>query len=149
MMTDWEYRWLPMRRHAVRVMLPGEWFSIYARWNPYPRRFHHWYVNFERPFVRKPFGFDTCDLELDIDVQPDFSWEWKDRDHLVAARDAGHISHADAKAVEHATADALQMLDRREFPFSERWEQWAPDPDWPAPRLPNDPMTVPGIDTTA
>ena len=46
-------------------------------WTP-AWEFLGWYVNLEEPFRRTPLGFDVRDLQLDILVDPERKWRWKD-----------------------------------------------------------------------
>ena len=39
-------------------------------------------MNIQEPFRRSSIGFDTQDLELDIVIDPDGSWRWKDDEHM-------------------------------------------------------------------
>ena len=40
--------------------------------------FASWYVNFETPVVRRDDGVDINDLQLDVVIERDGSWRWKD-----------------------------------------------------------------------
>ena len=82
--------------------------------------FEHWYVNFEQPLRRSPVGFDTFDEKLDLIVQPDGRYVWKDEDELEQAAALGLV---DAAAVR---AEAARVLE--EWPFPTGWEDWRPDP---------------------
>nr|MBA2475753.1 DUF402 domain-containing protein [Actinomycetota bacterium] len=53
---------------------------------------------------------------------------WKDEDELDEAASLGLL---DAAAVR---AEAERVL--ADPPWPTGWEQWRPDPSWPAPRLP-------------
>ena len=110
---------------------PGRAHSIWLFWEE--SRFAGWYVNLEaawRPFA---LGFDTEDHELDIWVDSDGSWEWKDEDELDAAVEAGVFTAAQAAAVR---AEGERVL--AEWPFPTGWEDWRADPSWPRPSLPDD-----------
>ena len=73
-------------------------------------------------------GFDTFDEKLDLVVQADGSYRWKDEDELEQAAAVGLL---DAEAVR---AEAARVLE--EWPFPTGWEDWQPDPSWPLPQLP-------------
>ena len=67
------------RGECLRLMFPGEPYSIWLHWSRTPpRRFTGWYVNLEAPFVRTDIGVDTTDNSLDLVVTPDFECRWKD-----------------------------------------------------------------------
>lgn len=97
-----------------------------------------WYINFELPSIRTKIGVDTCDLQLDLVVNPDFSYRWKDEDEYVHARRMGIIDDAWHTRVEQARGEAIDMIENRRGPFAkdDRWDQWRRDPEWPIPVLP-------------
>lgn len=90
-----------------------------------------WYVNLEEPWSASSVGWDTRDLALDIVVERDGSWRWKDEDHLAAAVERGWITPEKASAVR---AEGERVL--AAWPFPTGWEDWRPDPRWEVPRLP-------------
>jgi hypothetical protein len=116
------------RPQQLCVARPGDAHSIYLFWLA-DGTFSHWYVNFERPLRRSRVGFDTFDEKLDLIVQPDGSYEWKDEDEFALAAAAG-LLHADA-----VRAEAKRVLD--EWPFPTGWEDWRPGEGWPIPQLPH------------
>ena len=111
------------RRSGVSLTRPGRAHSIWLFSDV-----DSWYVNFERPLRRTAIGFDTFDEKLDLIVEPDGSYRWKDEDELEQAAAVGLL---DADAVRAAAALVLE-----EWPFPTGWEDWKPDPSWPIPRLP-------------
>jgi len=54
--------------------------------------FRGWYVNFEAPFMRTGSVLDTVDWHLDLWIDPDGTWRWKDEDEADAAVAAGALS---------------------------------------------------------
>lgn len=118
------------------MMFPGAWYSVWLLWDVEPRRLVCWYVNMEEPFVRTPIGFDTDDYELDVVVNPDFTWRWKDEDHLSQVVDAGLVSHERAVALRRDAELAIRAITTGARPFDAGWDRWTPDPSWPRPELP-------------
>lgn len=128
---------IPWRRDTLRLMYPGEDYSIWLSWRDEggERVFHGYYINVEEPFRRTPIGVDTNDHTLDVVVQPDLSWAWKDEDQL-AERAASGVYVPDFATRVRATAErALEILGRRGHPFDGSLVEWAPDPAWAIPRL--------------
>jgi uncharacterized protein DUF402 len=124
---DWELEDVSTSRDQICVARPGRAHSVYVFWGE-DGGLEHWYVNFEQPLHRTPVGFDTFDQKLDLIVQPDGSYRWKDEDELEQAAALGLV---DADAV---WAEAKRVL--AEWPFPTGWEDWRPDPSWPVPQLP-------------
>jgi hypothetical protein len=92
---------------------------------------HAWYVNLQEPLRRTPLGFDTCDQLLDLVRTRDGKWRWKDERELGAAVERGFLSNEEAAAIR-AEGERVIAAD----PFPTGWEDWRPDPSWPAPALP-------------
>jgi uncharacterized protein len=113
-------------REALALTRPGAAHSIYLFWDD--GRFSHWYVNLEEPLRRNAVGFDTFDHKLDLIVEADGAWRWKDEDELEEAARRGIL---DAAAVR---AEGERVL--AAWPFPTGWEAWRPDPAWPVPQLP-------------
>jgi uncharacterized protein len=115
----------------VIVGMPGRAHSIWLFWER--GDFAGWYVNLEDPWRPSRLGFDTQDHELDIWVESDGSWRWKDEDHLELAVEAGVFSAKEAAAFR---AEGERVL--AEWPFPTGWEDWRADPSWPVPTAPAD-----------
>jgi hypothetical protein len=113
------------------VGVPGRPHSIWLFWES--GVFSGWYVNLEDRWRPSRLGFDTRDHELDIWVESDGSWRWKDEDHLELAVDAGVFSADEAAAFG---AEGERVL--AEWPFPTGWEDWSADPSWPVPTAPSD-----------
>ena len=95
-------------------------------------------VNLEEPSRRTTIGFDTRDLELDIEISPDLAWHWKDEDVFEWAIQNGRIPATEREAIRAEGERALRRVLRREPPLDRTWEAWRPDPAWKLPVLPYD-----------
>lgn len=134
---DW--RLAPFQWHSNRLLIlhePGAFYSICLFWQENNDEFLGYYVNFQLPFKRNHCGMDTRDLELDLDIDPDLSFHWKDRDEYQKAIDLGLISPEWVRAIEVEIPGILDRLEKRQYPFDGSWLDWRPDPNWTPPRLP-------------
>ena len=102
--------------------------------------FLRWYVNLESPAVRwrdrDGAGLDTADHALDMWVNPDLSWEWKDEDEF--AERTGHPYYWDRAAAEAIRLEGERVAavaERGAFPFDGSWCDFRPDPAWAPSRL--------------
>lgn len=78
---EWEHHDSWWRSTNVLVVArPGAWWSGWLFWDAETFEFLSWYVNFEVPWVRSRFGFDSKDLSLDLVVTPGRETIEKDRD---------------------------------------------------------------------
>jgi hypothetical protein len=120
--------------HGVLVLHRyGTAHAVWHFWSGPERRFVGWYVNLQAPFVRDGTAFDTNDHELDIWVEPDGSWRWKDEEKMEDWVRQGRFTPDDVAAIRREGERVLA-----EWPFPTGWEEWSPDPSWAVPRLPTD-----------
>jgi hypothetical protein len=109
----------------------GRGHCVHLLWEGDTREFAGWYINIQEPLRRFPLGFESDDLVLDIRVQPDGSWSWKDEDELEEAVRLGRFTPKQALAIRR---EGERVLEERPWPTG--WEDWKPDPEWPLPELP-------------
>ena len=82
------------------------------------------------PFQRRQYGIDTLDLDLDLIIHPNFSYEWKDVDEYEKAIDNGAIPLDWIKEIDAAKQEILDNLEKRQYPYDGSWLNWKPDPSW-------------------
>jgi hypothetical protein len=118
-------------------MPPGAGHSVLFFWHP-ADTFYGWYVNLEEPGVLwsdgEAAGIDICDQDLDMWVNPDRTWEWKD-EHELAER-LGYPDHywvADEAAVWAEGRRVAAQIEAGAFPFDGTWTDFRPDPAWELP----------------
>ncbi|HEU5065180.1 MAG TPA: DUF402 domain-containing protein [Gaiellaceae bacterium] len=128
----WEVVERPWTGDGVLIVgRPGRAHSIWLVWER--GGFVGWYVNLEDPWRASRYGFDTQDHELDLWVDSDGSWRWKDEQDLEAAVEAGFFTSEQAASFRAEGEGVLA-----EWPFPTGWESWQPDPSWPLPVTPGD-----------
>jgi hypothetical protein len=115
-------------QHALSLVRPGARHSLTLHWTP-DWRFLYWYVNLERWLGRGRRMIDYVDDKLDLVVTPEGSVRWKDEEELDLAAAQGLLDPAEVRA------EAERVL--AEPPWPTGWEEWRPDPAWPAPTLPD------------
>jgi hypothetical protein len=108
------------------------WFSDRAG------RFANWYVNLEEQGVRwddgDVAGVDIVDQDLDIVVEPDRSWWWKDEDEFTERLAfPEHYWVRDGEAVRAEGLRVIEQIEAGAFPFDGTWTDFVPDPGWPVP----------------
>ncbi|MFJ2808084.1 DUF402 domain-containing protein [Kitasatospora sp. NPDC087271] len=120
--------------------MAGEWFSVHCFQDTATGDPLRWYVNFEKPYQRRPgVGIDTLDLCLDLVITPDLSGhDWKEQEEYAQLRLLGLIDDYLHRQVDRARGRAISMLDDRTGPLAAGWPAWAPDRSWPLPELPAD-----------
>lgn len=129
-LTGSTWRWA----EVLKLVRPDDGWATWVRWTA-DRRFDGWVVNMQSPMTRTYLGFDVWDHQLDILVNPDRTWRWKDRAELELAVELGRMTRAQADKVEAEAARAVAEIEHNGFPYSEGWEHWRPDPAWQLPEL--------------
>ena len=117
------------------LMSKGDWHAVWVSWRD-GGEFWGWYVNLQKPFRRTARGFETMDLMLDVIVEIDRSWWWKDEDELETFVARAVFDRSLAERVREEGLRVARRAERNEPPFSEPWPQWRPDPSWGTPELP-------------
>jgi protein associated with RNAse G/E len=135
--TDWQLSPFVWRAQRALVLVePNKFYSIRLFWREDTGKFQGYYVNFQLPYQRSHCGVDTLDLELDIVVHPDFSFEWKDLDDYRQGLETGIILPEWATAIEAAKKEILDKVAKRLYPFDGSWLDWIPEVTWAHPQLP-------------
>jgi len=134
---DWQlenYTW-----HTNRLLLllePEKFYSTIYFWQHEHNKFLCYYINFQLPFRRSHGGVDTLDLDLDLIINPDFSYEWKDVEDYQKAIENEIISPEWIEGIEAAKQEIFEKLEKRQYPYDGSWLDWMPDPGWSPPKLP-------------
>jgi hypothetical protein len=122
---------------VLKLAQPGEPWSVWLFWKP-GWRFKNWYVNLEEPRSRWSKGVDSQDHFLDISVNPDRTWGWRDEDEFAQAQADGLMDTTLADRVREAGVRAVRLIEEWGSPFRDGWQDWRPDPSWTVPSLPHD-----------
>jgi Protein of unknown function (DUF402) len=134
---DWHletYTWQTNR--LLSILDPGKYYSTMFFWDHDSNNFLCYYINFQLPFQRRPYGIDTLDLDLDLIISPDFSYEWKDVDDYQKAIEHEVIFPEWIEGIEVAKQEIFKKLEKSQYPFDGSWLNWLPDPNWSPPTLP-------------
>ena len=133
-----------------RVLVQREWLHNGLVWHPTDTPyavwfffdptgdFSAWYVNLETPGVTwrdgTAGGIDTADWDLDVVVQPDRTWIYKDEDEMLDRVAHGLLYWGpDERSIRSAGEYAVKLVEAGEFPFDGTWTDFRPDPSWPVP----------------
>ncbi len=118
--------------HVLRFMREGDGHTVECFWNE-DWTFKGWYVNLQAPLVVNGRNFDTTDYALDVVVDPDGTWHWKDEDDFARAIELGVLNEREAEAVR-AEGERVVALE----PWPTGWEDWRPPAEWTPLGLPRD-----------
>ena len=92
-----------------------------------------WYLNLQAPVGVSGWFVDTTDWALDVVVDPDGTWRWKDEDELAEAIELGVF---DADGAARVRAEGERVIAERPWPTG--WEDWRPLAGWGPLGLPRD-----------
>jgi len=124
-------------RHVLTITPPKDRYSVWLFWDG-DWNLQRWYVNIQEPLERNSNGILERDQVLDLSLEPDKSWSWKDVDELEEMVRQGHFSKDKGDDIRAVGERMIGIIDRNESPFCDGWESWRPDPKWPTPNLPSD-----------
>ena len=120
------------RNHVLWLVRLGESHALGLFWNE-EWQFKGWYVNLQAPTKLRGGCFDTNDLALDVWIEPDETWSWKDEDDLARAVEIGILDQKQAAALR---VDGERVIAAKPWPTG--WEDWRPPPEWGPLPLPED-----------
>jgi hypothetical protein len=121
---------------SLMLMRTHDAYAIGHFWEGEERAFKGWYVNIQEPFRRESLSYVTQDQELDIWIEPDGSWRWKDEQGLEDWVGRGRFTREEVSEIRRVGERVVA-----DWPFPTGWEEWTPDPGWAVPTLPVDEVT--------
>jgi uncharacterized protein DUF402 len=125
-----DYTW--ESTHVLRFMRDGDRHTVECFWDE-EWSFIGWYVNLQAPLAVAGNRFDTTDWALDVVVDPDGTWHWKDEDDFARAIELGVLNEVQAAEVR---AEGERVI--AEAPWPTGWEKWRPPAEWTPLGLPMD-----------
>ena len=123
--------------HVLTLTPPDSWHSVWLFWTA-AWKFETWYVNLQAPIRRTSRCILVRDYALDIAVNPDMSWSWKDEDEFEELIDRGFFTESQISSIQTEADRMVHAIENRRAPFSDGWENWRPDANWPIPEVPED-----------
>ena len=123
--------------HVLTITPRDSWHSVMLFWSS-DWQFKIWYVNLQSPLRRVRHGVQLHDYVLDIVVNPDMSWTWKDVEEFEELVARGFLGVDHVSSIRAEAARLVRTIGSVEPPFCDGWEDWRPDRSWPIPQLPKD-----------
>lgn len=120
--------WTPY--HSLSIVPANAAFDIRYVWHEHDWSFAGWYVNLQAPLQRVSTGFDSDDWLLDLTVDPDGIWAWKDEEELADAVAVGRMTAEFAAEIRAVGEAVIRMIESRSWPFDRSLIDWRPDPAW-------------------
>jgi uncharacterized protein DUF402 len=106
--------------HVLWLVRRGEAHALGLFWDE-QWEFQCWYVNLQLPVEVHDGCVDTCDQALDVVVEPDGTWSWKDEADLEKLVALGAFSDEEARAIR---AEGERVIAAKPWPTG--WEDWRP-----------------------
>lgn len=118
------------QENDILVLMPPE--AAHSIWWFFNQgEFLGWYVNLETPSRRHGECVDTTDLVLDVWVEPDRQWQWKDEDELASRTGRPlYFDRAEATAIRAEGERLIELAGAGAFPFDGTHLDFQPDPAW-------------------
>ena len=124
--TEWQ------GTHVLRFERAGDAHSVEIFWD-LDWQLLGWYVNLQAPSVFNGRCIDTTDHALDVTIEPDGTWAWKDEDDLAEAIELRIWSESEAADIR---AEGERVVAAAPWPTG--WEDWRPPSAWGPLGLPRD-----------
>lgn len=132
----WERRWTLRPTvwsgdEGTYVIEWDRWYGVAVFCDPATRQVRKWYVNCQDPLARAPWGFDTMDRELDVELgtAPDARPSWKDRDRFERLVSSQVLDPRTADLILREARHGRDLLADQQFRSSlDRWRQTPCDP---------------------
>ena len=110
--------------HVLTIKDPSKYYSIQYFWDAESSEFLFYYINFDLPYTKTSSGFSTLDLDLDLIVYSNGSFEWKDEvDYKNAAHD-GFIKEDWYTSIELAREEVISLVESMSEPLDGHWLNW-------------------------
>ena len=123
--------------HVLTLTPPDSWHSAWMFWTA-DWKFERWYVNLQAPIRRTSRCILVRDYALDIAVEPDMSWSWKDVDEFEELIARGFFTESQISSIRAEADRMIRTIENGESPFFDGWENWRSDASWPVPEVPDD-----------
>ena len=117
---------------------PEKYYSCSIFWDHASAQFGCYYVNYQLPYQRSHCGFDTLDLDLDIVIDPEYHWKWKDEEDYRVGMREGSIQDEWVKGIEKSQEEVFDRINKHSYPLDGSWLQWQPISTWLPPMLPEE-----------
>lgn len=128
--------------NALVIQVADQWRTTWVLWSR-GGDVMGWLVDLDRPLRRDTAGFVVDGLQLDLVVDADRRWRWKDTHELDRAVELGFVTELDATRARREGEAAIADIEAGRWPYTDEWITWQPDPSWPPPQLRDDWWRVP------
>jgi hypothetical protein len=108
------------RHHILSLTRRGDAHSLWHFWDE-EWTFVCWYVQLHAPMRETDGALETTDHALDVLVEPDGTWRWKDEDDLAECVRLGIFTPEEAAAVRTEGERVIAVK-----PWPTGWEAWRP-----------------------
>lgn len=94
------------------------WYSIYRFQAPDGGRLLKFYCNINTPVTLEPGSLTFVDLDVDVLVEPDYSFKVLDEDEFERHAELYQYPAAYRSNVQEALGELRHLIEHRQFPFS-------------------------------
>jgi hypothetical protein len=121
----------------LAIQRPNDDYAVFVYWHGAERSLRFWYVNIQEAYRRTAIGIDTQDLELDIVVGLDGTFEFKDAEVMADRVAEGRFDPDQVSAIEKIGDELADRLRDGQIWWDDAWARWTPDPSWRGMALPH------------
>jgi protein associated with RNAse G/E len=103
--------------HSTEFFWTDRWYSVFLFREP-TGELRNFYCNVNTPAQLSEAVLSFVDLDVDVLVLPDFSFQVLDREEFEAHAEAYGYPPLFRRRVQEATEELVSLIERRLFPFS-------------------------------
>lgn len=105
-----------------------EWhWDVRLYWHELSHEFLGWYINIQDPMRRTADGFFTTDHLLDVTVEPDRKWSFKDEAELSDAVELGMYTPEQRSLIHKWAREAVELVEAWRWPFESDHRLFRPE----------------------
>lgn len=105
---------------SVEYFWTDRWYSVFRFCEP-SGELRNYYCNVNQPAVLEDGTLSFVDLDIDVLVAPDFAYSILDRDEFTFNARRFNYPPEVLNEAENALHEILDLIERRRFPFSDRF----------------------------
>ncbi len=122
-----------LHQDVLQLHRPGDAYSVWTFSPGQNPAEQGWYVNLQDAFRRTAMGIDTLDHELDLVIDPDGGWQFKDVDEFHEGIELGRFTAREAAEIEALGDRLATIIDAGAQWWDDRWKNWTPRPELEQP----------------
>ena len=107
---------IPLGTQTIEYYWQGRWYNVFQFMDDGGKT-RLWYCNVNLPPVVEMSAITYVDLDLDIVVKPDFTYQILDSDEFEHHAQVFHYPQDLKESAQNALTEVISLIEGRQFPF--------------------------------